>query len=156
MKSVTRGAVAGLVGTTLMTAAMVLLKKAGMAPGKLAPREITENLEQKLGVRSYLSEPAFEASWLMLHFGYGTMSGVGYALTQKVFNREERPFLIGLVFGILLWALGYCGWLPLIGLYPPPTRLSKRKIGAELIMTHLVYGTSVAATHRVSRTNSES
>ncbi len=155
MNSLISGAVAGLVGTTAMTAAIFALKKAGMAPGEPAPKEITENLEEKLGVRSYLPEPAFEASWVMLHFGYGTMSGVVYALAQKALNRE-RPFLIGSLFGILLWAVGYCVWLPLLGLYPPPTRLSKRKVGAELITTHLIYGTSTAATHRVFRTMSES
>lgn len=155
MKSVTRGAVAGLVGTAVMTGAIFVMKKAGMAPGKLAPKEITENLEEKLGVRNYLPEPAFEASWMILHFGYGTMSGVAYALAQKVLNRE-RLFPIGPLFGMLLWAIGYCAWLPGLGLYPPPTRLPKRKIGVELITTHLIYGTATAATHRVFRAKSGS
>jgi|SRR5215213_239475 len=147
MKPLARGAVAGLVGTAAMTAAMLPLKKASMAPGTLAPRQITENLLNKLGVRGRLSTPAFEASWVALHFGYGTISGVAYALGQRAIGRE-RPLLAGPVFGTVLWAAGYCGWLPLVGLYPPPTRLPKRQVGAELIATHLVYGVSTAATHR--------
>ncbi len=150
MKRIIRGAVAGLVGTMAMTGAMVPIKKAGMAPGELAPKEIAENLERKLGVRDYLSEPAFEASWMMLHFGYGTMSGVTYALAQEALNRQ-RPFLIGPLFGVLLWAAGYCVWLPVVGLYPLPTRLPKRKVGVELIPTHLIYGTATAVTHRMVR-----
>jgi uncharacterized membrane protein YagU involved in acid resistance len=150
MKLVARGAVAGLIGTALMTAAMVPLKRASMAPGTVAPRRITENLEKKLGVRDLLPRPAFEASWVALHFGYGTISGVAYALAQEAIQRE-RPFVAGPVFGMVLWAFGYCGWLPMVGLYPSPTRLPKRKVGVELVATHLVYGVSTAATHLALR-----
>lgn len=151
MKSLARGALAGLVGTAVMTAAMVPLKKASMSPGTVAPRQITENLLDKLGVRSgHLSTHAFEASWVTLHFGYGTVSGVAYALVQRAIG-GERPVLEGLVFGTALWAAGYCGWLRLAGLYPPPTRLPKREVGAELIATHLIYGATTAAAHRAFR-----
>ncbi len=155
MNSLTSGAVAGLAGTTVMTGAMFLTKKAGMVPGKLEPKEIAENSEEKLGVRDYLPEPAFEASWVMLHFGYGTLSGVAYALAQKMALDLERPVLVGPLFGVLLWAFGYCGWLPVLGLYPPPTQVPKRKAAAN-ILTHVVYGTATAVAHRVLRANSES
>lgn len=150
MKSLARGALAGPVGTTLMTASMLPLKKASMSPGPVPPRQITERLLNKLGIRDYLSPPAFEASWMALHLGYGIVSGVAYAFVQKAIG-GERPFLAGAAFGMVLWAAGYCGWLPLMGLYPPPTRLSKRKVAAELIGTHLVYGVSTAQAHRAFR-----
>ena len=89
MKLVIRGAVAGLAGTTVMSGAMFLANKTGMTPGGPPPRDITENLERKLGVRDRLPEPAFEASWAMLHFAYGTASGVPCALTQKVLDRDQ-------------------------------------------------------------------
>jgi uncharacterized membrane protein YagU involved in acid resistance len=147
------GAAAGLVGTALMTAAMLPLKKASMSPGSVPPRQITDNLLDKLGLRDYLSPPAFEASWVTLHFGYGSVSGVAYALVRKAIG-GERPFLTGAAFGMVLWAAGYCGWLPLTGLYPPPTRLPKRKVVAELMGTHLVYGMSTALAHRAFRSES--
>ena len=150
MKSLARGALAGLAGTALMTAAMLPLKKASMSPGKVAPRQIADKLLNKLGLRDYLSPPAFEASWMALHFGYGTASGVAYALVQKAIGRE-RPVVEGLVFGTALWAAGYCGWLPLMGLYPPPTRLPRRKVAVELVGSHLVYGVSTAQAHRAFR-----
>ena len=153
MKSLARGAAAGLVGTAPMTAAMLPLKKASMSPGTVPPRQITDNLLDKLGLRDYLSPPAFEASWVTLHFGYGTISGVAYALALKAIG-GERPFLTGPAFGMVLWAAGYCGWLPLTGLYLPPTRLPKRKVAAELIGTHLVYGMSTAQAHRAFRSES--
>jgi uncharacterized membrane protein YagU involved in acid resistance len=150
MKSLARGALAGVVGTALMTAVMFPLKQASMSPGKVAPRRITENLLNRVGARDRLSSPAFEASWVALHFGYGTASGVAYALAQKAIGRD-RPVVEGLVFGTALWAAGYCGWLPLAGLYPPPARLPRRKVVAELIGSHLVYGVSTARAHRALR-----
>jgi uncharacterized membrane protein YagU involved in acid resistance len=133
-----------------MTLAMSLAKGAGMAPGELAPKAVTENLENRFGVRNRLPKSAFEASWVLSHFGYGTASGVAYALAQKAFDRE-RPLLLGPLFGMLLWAIGYCGWLPLLGIYPPPTQLPKRKVMAEIMATHLVYGVGTAAVHRALR-----
>ena len=154
MKPIIRGALAGFIGTALMTGAMFLVKKAEMAPGELAPKEVTENLEKKIGVYDRLPKPAFEVSWIMLHFGYGMASGAAYALAQEKTPDLNRPGLIGPLFGVLLWVIGYCGWLPILGLYPSPTRLSKGKVGAELITTHLVYGTTTAVAYRVLSTRS--
>lgn len=148
MRLITRGAVAGLVGTMVMSAAFLAAKEAGMVPGKVQPKEIAENLEEKLGVRDYLPKPAFQASWIILHFGYGTSSGVAYAFSQEKALNIERPSLLGPLFGILLWALGYCGWLPIFGLYPPPTQVPMRKVGVN-VLTHIIYGTATAMAHRV-------
>ncbi len=154
MKSVTSGAVAGLAGTTVMTGAMFLTKKVGMVPGRLEPAEIAGNFEEKIGVRGRLSGPAFEASWTALHYGYGTLSGVAYAIAQKTVLDSKRPLLMGLPFGLSLWAFGYCVWLPVCRLYPPPTRVPKRKVAAN-ILTHAVYGVATAVAHRVLREGSE-
>jgi hypothetical protein len=143
MRLIMRGAASGFAGTILMTAAMLMGKVAWVEPGKLQPREITENLEEKIGVRDLLPKSAFEASWIMMHFGYGVTSGVAYALAQETFNLGRRPILAGPALGALLWAFGYCGWLPLAGLYPPPMQLPKRKVGAN-ILAHVVYGTATA------------
>ncbi len=154
MNPLRSGAVAGLAGTTVMTAVMFLTKRAGMVPGELEPMEIAENLEERIGVRDYLPEPAFEASWTMLHFGYGTLSGIAYALAQKAVLDLKRPLLVGLPFGLLLWAFGYCVWLPICHLYPPPTRVPNRKVAAN-ILTHAVYGVATAVAHRVLWDDSE-
>ena len=149
MKPLASGAIAGLTGTTVMTEAMFLAKKAGMVPGNLEPKEVTENVEETIGIRDYLSKRAFEASWVMLHFGYGSTSGVAYALLQSI-SCLDRPALVGSSFGMFLWAVGYCGWLPLLGLYPPPAQVPKRKVVAN-ILAHVTYGTMTAMAHRLLR-----
>jgi len=65
MKTITSGAVAGLAGTTAMTLAMLSLEKVGLAPGKPPPKEITENLQKKLGIRDWLPKPVAEGSWII-------------------------------------------------------------------------------------------
>jgi hypothetical protein len=137
MKTIISGAVAGLAGTTAMTLAMFSLEKVGLAPGKPPPKEITENLQEKLGIRDKLPKPV-----------------AAYAVVQEALNRDKPLLLVGGLFGILLWAVGYCAWLPAFGLYPLPTRLSKSKVGAELIATHLIYGMTTAATHRMLQSKS--
>lgn len=129
-----------------MSAAMLALKKAGMEPGELQPKKVTQSAEKKIGIREYLPERAFEVSWVMLHFGYGSTSGVIYTLANRIFP-VDRPTLVGTFFGVLLWAIGYCGWLPLLGLYPPPTQEPKRKVIAN-ILSHITYGTTTAIAYR--------
>jgi len=65
MKTITSGAVAGFAGTTAMTLAMLSLEKVGLAPGKPPPKEITENLQKKLGIRDWLPKPVAEGSWII-------------------------------------------------------------------------------------------
>ena len=120
---------------------------AGMEPGKLEHKEVAENVERAIGVRDYMPERAFEVSWVMLHFGYGSMSGTLYASAQKI-SSFDRPASAGSLFGMLLWAIGYCGWLPLLGLYPLPTRVPNRKVTAN-VMAHLTDGTATATAHRM-------
>lgn len=147
MESMVRGATAGFAGTLVMSVVMLVLKRAGMEPGKLEPKEVAGNVEEKIGVRSLLSRRAFEVSWITLHFGYGSASGAAYALARKIYG-PVGPAPAGPFFGVLLWALGYCGWLPLSGLYPPPTRVPKRKVAAN-IMAHVAYGTTTAVAYRM-------
>ena len=48
-----------------MTLAMLSLEKVGLAPGKPPPKEITENLQKKLGIRDWLPKPVAEGSWII-------------------------------------------------------------------------------------------
>ncbi len=149
VKFMVRGVAAGFAGTIAMSVVMLGLKRAGMEPGELEPREVAGNVEEAVGVRSLLSRRAFEISWIALHFGYGSTSGTVYALARKI-SGTDRPAAAGPLFGVLLWVIGYCGWLPVFGLYPPPTRVPRRKVAANII-AHATYGTVTAATYRMLR-----
>jgi uncharacterized membrane protein YagU involved in acid resistance len=153
MDAVGRGLVAGVAGTAAMTAAMAAAKAAGLMAGEPPPRTIAGNLEEAVGVRDVLPRPAFEASWLGQHFAYGAAAGVAYTLLIEERMPAVGPLPAGLLFGLGLWAFGYGGWAPGLGLYPRPVDQPRRRVATE-VATHLVYGAATAWTARRLRSAS--
>jgi uncharacterized membrane protein YagU involved in acid resistance len=149
MEAVMRGMVAGLAGTAAMTAAMAAAKAAGLMAGEPPPREIAGNLEEAAGVRDDLPRPAFEASGVGQHVAYGAAAGVAYTLIEER-TPPVGPWPAGLLFGLGLWAFGYGGWAPGLGLYPWPGEQPRRRVATE-VATHLVYGAATAWTARLLR-----
>jgi hypothetical protein len=137
---------AGLAGTAAMSAAMAIARLVGLMGGEAPPRQVARNLEEGLGVRDNLSRPAFEASWVIQHVAYGMAAGVAYEPLRGRIPLGE-PIPAGLAFGTALWAAGYAGWAPALGLTPPPTREPARRIATEIV-THLIYGTTTAEVAR--------
>ena len=111
MQDVIRGALAGLAGTVAMSAAMAGAKGARMMGGETPPRQVIRNIEESLGVREELSQPVFEASWVLGHVAYGAAAGVAYEAVRRVMRLRE-PVPAGPAYGVLLWAFGYAGWGP--------------------------------------------
>lgn len=152
MNDLIRGAVSGLAGTVVMSAAMAATRLAGTMRGEVPPRQITGNVEESVGLREQLDRPAFEASWVVQHFAYGAAAGVGYTLLQRRLRLRE-PLPAGPLYGISLWAVSYAGWLPAVGLYPPPDRDRADRV-VNMIVHHLVYGTVTAQVNRALRRRS--
>ena len=146
MHEVIRGGIAGFVGTAAMTAVIAAERVAGLMRDRPAPEIIGANIETAMGVRDMLPDAVFQVSWLLQHFGYGTNAGVGYALLEKRLP-VGKPVLGGALYGIALYLVGYAGWLPLLGLYPPPARNPGRKV-AMLVAEHIVFATTMALTYR--------
>src|SRR3546814_15875012 len=100
------GAIAGVVGTVAMTAAMnrlhPRLPRSDRYP--LPPREITERL---VGTES---EDDIKDAATAAHHGYGAAAGALLA--------AARPAMIarfGSMAGVAVWAASYFGWIPAMG-----------------------------------------
>lgn len=103
--------------------------------------EISANAEDAVGLLDHLSQPAFEASWVAQHLAYGVGAGVAYVTIRR---RVPWPAPVaGPAFGLAVWAFGYAGWLPALGLYPPPTEDTPDRI-ATMIAHHVIYGATTA------------
>lgn len=149
LKQVVIGGAAGLAATVPMTA-MMLLGYCLLPPEQqyaLPQEEIVESLTETVGTHEYLdSVPApspesparlpLEALGLLSHFGYGTAAGTAYALLAQA--NDSRPALRSLIFGLLLWAFGYLGWLPALGVLTPATDHPRGR--TAMIVAHLVWG----------------
>lgn len=134
-----RGAIAGSVATVPMTISMLigwrLLPRREKYP--LPPREITEELAERVGKVDELTENQLIAATLVSHFAYGAVSGSMYALFEKRISVGGR--LKGVLAGLILWAGSYLGWLPAIGILKPATQHPWRR-NLLMILAHVVWG----------------
>jgi putative membrane protein len=134
------GAVAGLVATAPMTAAMKIMKKQlpWYEQYPLPPKQITMSIGRKMGHYKQHFEPLQSSlSWLS-HFGYGAAAGTVYAFVTRPF--KKIPGIVkGMIFGLLVWAAGYLGWLPAFGIMRPAHKQPLRRT-ALMIAAHLIWG----------------
>ena len=133
------GAIAGVVGTAAMTAAMRALHRR-LEPTErypLPPREIIDRL---------LPEPAPEqirrTSTIASHFAYGAGMGALFALAPM----GNGP-LVGAAYGVLVWAGSYLGWIPSARILKDAVQHPLRR-NALMSTAHLVWGAGTALTLR--------
>ena len=137
------GAIGGVVATGPMTVAMIMLHRR-LPPAErypLPPRDITVKLAKTAGLEGNLSAPARTATTLLSHFGYGAAAGAVYS---SALNARAAPLPKGLLFGLVLWAASYLGWLPAAGILRPATEHPTRR-NALMIGAHLVWGATLGA-----------
>jgi uncharacterized membrane protein YagU involved in acid resistance len=148
MNSLIRSGLAGF----LATAPMTLVIFGGRALGLLRtppPVQITANVQRRLtndeDAPEDISESAFQASWLLSHFGYGVGCGVLYSLLGALLPRPLA--LRGVAYGLAVWAVSYINLMPNLRLYPPvrEDRLSRT---AVMIAAHVVYGVALSGLER--------
>ena len=131
------GAVAGIVGTMAMTAAMRRLHARLPAAERypLTPREIVD------AAVAPPEEPAKDLT-VATHFAYGAACG---ALLAAADPKPAKR--LGAAAGAAIWLASYMGWVPALNLLKPATEHPARR-NALMIAVHLVWGTATAAALR--------
>jgi hypothetical protein len=145
MNRILLGALAGLAATVPMTLALKLMHE--QLPREeqypLPPRQVTEGLAEKAGVREHMDEEERVAATWVSHFAYGATCGALYgALSGE--RLDGHPLAAGAGFGVAVWAGSYLGWLPAAGIISPATEHPARR-NALMIAAHLVWGATAAA-----------
>ena len=132
------GAVAGIVGTMAMTAAMRRLHARLPAAERypLTPREIVDSAAGRPP-----DEPAKDMT-VAAHFAYGAACG---ALLAAADPKPARR--LGAAAGAAIWLASYMGWVPALNLLKPATEHPARR-NALMIAVHLVWGAATAAALR--------
>lgn len=149
MNTIFRSGISGAGGTALMTVVMLTDTGTNFVKAEMPPKRVSDDFERAIGLREHLPKPVFEVSWLMMHFGYGTQGGAGYAVLEKILGRHN-PLVIGSLYGTALYLFGYALWLPIFNLYPSPVQCSKRR-NVMTWVEHLVYGSTVAMAYQQLR-----
>jgi hypothetical protein len=135
---VVRHGVAGLVATGAMSGGMAVAKLLGIMQTP-PPKQIVARAEKKVDVHQ--DQESFSVTWLAAHVAYGTASGVVYGLVQGLLPKNSH--VAGLIYGGVLWAGGYLGLMPVLGLYPFPENDDTSRM-AVMIAVHGLYGETLA------------
>jgi uncharacterized membrane protein YagU involved in acid resistance len=149
------GAVAGVAGTLVMQLVRTLNEKylpetmteSREDPGKFMVHQAERLLPGEQ--RRQVPRKAELAAATSLHFSYGAMFG---ALYGAIRTRALNPILEGALLGIGVWAAGYLGWLPAVGLTKPVWREDPQRSTAE-VARHAMYGVATAAAFEAMHQN---
>ncbi|MHB1132558.1 MAG: DUF6789 family protein [Chloroflexota bacterium] len=148
MKRLVRGILAGTLATVPMTG-VIATGRAARLLFTPPPVQITARVGDKAGITAQTSGPAFQASWLAAHFGFGAFLGGLYVLARPLL--PGNTWIAGPLYGLLAWAANYLGAMPALGLYPWPKDDSRGRT-AVMIAAHFVFGLATAvAARRLSR-----
>ena len=133
------GALAGLIATIPMTLFMLLMHRLLPRWQKYAlpPERITHELSERAGTDKFLDKPRLLGATLVSHFGYGAFMGTLYGMLRK---RVKLPAAVkGSIFGVIIWAGSYLGWLPAMDMAAAGTEEPLRR-NALMIGAHVIWG----------------
>jgi len=111
-------------------------RRAGLL-GRMPPERITARLLNELGVKR--SRQTQDAVATVMHLGFGAAAGALFEPLRAALRLPVPAPLQGAVFGTAVWAVSYMGWVPALGILPPPGR--DRPGRPEVMLgAHWVYG----------------
>ncbi len=143
-----RGAAAGGVATLGMSVVMGAAQKLGIM-GRQPPKHITERALHSVGVRP--TEACSNAVASAAHLGFGASAGAFYGWLHERLRLERWPVAAPLAFAGGIWIVSYRGWLPLLGILPPPEH-DRAGRAASMIIAHTAYGLILGGVLRVGST----
>lgn len=151
-RTIAAGAAAGAVATVAMSAVMIGLQRLGLL-GRTPPRHIVEHALGRFGLRHRVSPRSRRALSAVAHLGFGATQGAVYALghhgTAAAEDGVPQPSArSGIPFALAVWASSYSGWIPRLGILPPPSR-DRPGRPTTMVLAHVVYGAVLAKTLRL-------
>ena len=135
------GAFAGLIATIPMTLFMLLMHRLLPQWQKYAlpPERITHELSERTGTDKFLDKPRLLGATLVSHFGYGAFMGTLYGTLSKRSKIPLPAAVKGSIFGVIIWAGSYLGWLPAMDMAAAGTEEPLRR-NALMIGAHVIWG----------------
>lgn len=133
------GAASGAIATVWMSGFMLAAQRLGWL-GQMPPKKIADAGLDAAGAEE-APEPARRATAALLHLGFGAGMGALFgAFHQR--TRLPHPLAQATVYGLGIWLASYCGWVPALGIMPPPQRDRPGRPTA-MVLAHVVYGVAL-------------
>ncbi len=136
LKAVIDGSVGGGIGTIAMSAVMMAAQKTDIMGGQ-PPELITAAALDAASIRRKVDTQHVLA--VLMHFGFGVVTGAFFGLLHRRLRPPIAAAPHGVVFGTLVWAVSYKGWVPALGIIPPPER-DRPGRPISMVLAHWVYG----------------
>ena len=152
LKKIAFGAAAGVVGTLVIRAARSANDKFfpnASTPMKQDPAAtVIQKIESVLPqeIKDKLPASVEQMSEKFLSFGYG---GTGAALYTAI-RSEPNVLIDGAALGTAVWAAGYLGWLPAIGLMPAVQHQKPQQVVSS-VLQHMLFGVATVSAYRKLR-----
>src|SRR5579884_2134678 len=153
LSSVTRGVLAGIAGTAVMTAYQLAVAKLRGQPlatrvprtwaDAPAPAQVVKRAAEALGEGRRVTKQDVPLVTNAVHWLYGITWGAIYGAAAGALR--PGPLTGGLSFGAGVWGAAYAELVPL-GIYDPPWRYPAKELAVDLSY-HLVYGAAVAGVY---------
>jgi hypothetical protein len=117
--------------------------------GTQPPERITDAVLDATDV-DVRSEQSRHALAVTSHLAFGAGCGMLFAAATDRIAVPIPPVLQGVGFGLLVWAASYAGWIPALGILPPPTEDHPGR-PATMAASHVVYGAVLGIVARPQR-----
>jgi hypothetical protein len=129
------------VATAAMSGAMLARQVTGKM-GRLPPKLITDAAIDAAGGED-IPERTVNLLAVFVHFAFGAAAGSAYGLI-----RERMPVCDGIAggvaFGTVVWLVSYGGWVPALGILPPPPK-DRPGRPFSMLLSHWIYGSVLSA-----------
>jgi hypothetical protein len=114
--------------------------------GRRPPKKVAVGILDRLGL-----DPGGEGERNLVsalgHLGFGAGMGALFSAARSQLHPPGPAVVHGLAYGLGVWAMSYRGWIPALGILPPPERDRPGRQGV-MIFAHLVYGGVLGALER--------
>jgi hypothetical protein len=142
VRAIVDGALGGAIGTAAMSAVMAVGAKLGLL-GTAPPETIAAQALAAVGIRRR-KEEAQDVLTVVGHVGFGIAIGALFAVLHRRLRLPIPPAIHGIVFATIVWVVSYKGWVPALGLMPPPER-DRPGRPATMLVAHWVFGWMLGA-----------
>ncbi len=132
-----QGAAGGIPATLALSALRSSLNSLGLVH-ETAPMQVVDRLTDT-GFASEWPTSAKGLLTLGAHFGYGIGAGMAFGALRREKGDYATEAAVGASLGILIWGLGWAGWLPLLGVHRAPWSQTTPKALLP-VLDHAVFG----------------
>ena len=140
VKAIVDGGLGGALGTATMSVVMGAARWTGLVD-RLPPEEIADRALDAGGVHDRGGRTR-DAVAVAGHLGFGAVAGALFGVLHRRLPPAVNPLVHGALFGSLVWAVSYKGWIPALGIMPPPEHDHPAR-PVTMLLAHWVYGATL-------------